>query len=58
MAQGLADTEIVDQLVTFFLAATETTASALAWALHLLKQNAVPSAEEHDEQYKSVLSHA
>lgn len=36
---GLADSELVDELVTFFLAGTETTTAALAWSLHLLSQH-------------------
>lgn len=35
-ADGLSDTEITDQIITLFLAGTESTASALAWALHEL----------------------
>ncbi|MGH3604870.1 MAG: cytochrome P450 [Pseudonocardiaceae bacterium] len=34
--QGLSDTEILDQVITFFLAGSETTATTLAWAVHLL----------------------
>jgi len=34
--QRLTDAEVVDQVLTFFMAGTETTASALAWALHLI----------------------
>ncbi|MBZ4321384.1 cytochrome P450 [Streptomyces sp. SCA2-4] len=34
--RALTDDEIADQLVTFFAAGTETSGSALAWALHLL----------------------
>lgn len=34
--QALSDAEINDQVVTFFGAGVETTANALAWALHLL----------------------
>jgi cytochrome P450 len=41
---GLSDDEIVDQLVTLFLAGTESTASVLAWALHTLGQR--PDLEE------------
>ncbi|MFD9574966.1 cytochrome P450 [Streptomyces sp. NPDC059982] len=37
--QMLTDTEIIDQIVTFFLAATETSASSLASALYLLGQH-------------------
>lgn len=36
---GMTDTEITDTLVTFFAAGTETSASTLAWALHLLSQH-------------------
>ncbi|MFD5510020.1 cytochrome P450 [Streptomyces sp. NPDC127051] len=42
--QMLTDDEITEQIVTFFLAATETSAAALAWALHLLGQH--PEIEE------------
>ncbi|HZS21722.1 MAG TPA: cytochrome P450 [Pseudonocardiaceae bacterium] len=35
-SQGLSDSEIVDQVSTFFLAGSETTANALAWAVYLL----------------------
>ncbi|QBS45563.1 cytochrome P450 [Nocardia sp. CS682] len=34
--QSLSDTEIVDQAITFFIAGAETTATALAWALHFV----------------------
>ncbi|WP_240152077.1 cytochrome P450 [Streptomyces mobaraensis] len=34
--RALSESEITDQLVTFFAAGTETSGSALAWALHLL----------------------
>lgn len=37
--QGLSDTEINDQIVTFFVAGMETTADTLAWALHLLAEH-------------------
>ncbi|MFD9409380.1 cytochrome P450 [Streptomyces sp. NPDC059989] len=37
--QTLTDTEIIDQIVTFFLGATETSASSLASALHMLGQH-------------------
>jgi cytochrome P450 len=33
---GLTDVEIVDHMLTFLLAGVETTATTLAWALHLL----------------------
>lgn len=41
---GLTDTEISDQAVQFFVAGSETTATCLSWALHLLTQH--PSVEE------------
>jgi cytochrome P450 len=47
--QGLSETEILDQVVTFFLAGTETTASTLAWALHLLAQHPDIRAQLHTE---------
>ncbi|MGK5636751.1 cytochrome P450 [Streptomyces sp. URMC 126] len=34
--RALSESEVADQLVTFFAAGTETSGSALAWALHLL----------------------
>lgn len=34
--ERLSDTEIADQMITLFLAGTESTASVLAWALHVL----------------------
>jgi len=39
VSPGLSDTEIVDEVLTLFAAGAETTASALAWALHLLTQH-------------------
>jgi cytochrome P450 len=46
---GLADDEIVDQVLTFLAAGHETTATALTFALHLLGQH--PSAQQraHEE---------
>ena len=41
--RGLTDEEIRDQLTTFFLAGTETTASIVSWALHLIARH--PSVE-------------
>ncbi len=41
---GMTDTEIGDQLVTFFLAGAESTASTVAWTMHLLAQH--PDIEE------------
>ncbi|WP_190132273.1 cytochrome P450 [Streptomyces mashuensis] len=35
----LSDDEIADQLITFFMAGTDTTASTLAWALHLVSRH-------------------
>jgi pentalenene oxygenase len=37
----LSPTEIIDQCVTFTMAGIETTASVLAWALHLIAQHPV-----------------
>jgi len=36
---GLSDTEIGDQVITFFLGGPETTANAIAWALYLVAQH-------------------
>ncbi|NGO69890.1 cytochrome P450 [Streptomyces sp. SB3404] len=36
---SLTDSEITDQITTFFAAGTETVATTLAWALHLLIQH-------------------
>ncbi|MGW2819003.1 cytochrome P450 [Streptomyces sp. NPDC001415] len=47
--QTLTDAEITDQIITFFLAATETTASALASALYLLGQHPEIEARLHAE---------
>ncbi|WP_051892636.1 cytochrome P450 [Streptomyces erythrochromogenes] len=47
--QTLTDAEITDQIITFFLAATETTASALASALYLLGQHPEIEARLHTE---------
>lgn len=47
--QGLSETEILDQVVTFFAGGTETTAYTLAWALHLLAQHPDISARLHAE---------
>ncbi|MGH3540521.1 MAG: cytochrome P450 [Pseudonocardiaceae bacterium] len=35
-AASSSTTEILDQVITFFLAGSETTATTLAWAVHLL----------------------
>ncbi|WKU48687.1 cytochrome P450 [Streptomyces sp. VNUA116] len=37
--QGMTDSELADELVTFFLAGIETTAILLAWALYLLARH-------------------
>ncbi len=47
--QGLSDTEIVDQVITFFLAGSETTATALAWAVHLLADHPEIERQLHAE---------
>lgn len=36
---ALSDTEIIDQVITFFIAGAETAASTLAWALDLLARH-------------------
>ncbi|MEU3519887.1 cytochrome P450 [Streptomyces sp. NPDC006654] len=38
-SRTLSDSEALDQVVTFLLAGTETTATTVSWALHLLAQN-------------------
>lgn len=54
---GLTDAELRDQLVTLLLAGHETTATALAWALHELARDpralaeAVRAADDGDEKY-------
>jgi pentalenene oxygenase len=45
---GMTDSQICDQLLAFFIAGSETTASALAWALHLLVAH--PEIEERLHQ--------
>ncbi|MGW3228725.1 cytochrome P450 [Kitasatospora sp. NPDC001095] len=47
--QRLADAEIIDQIITFFLVGTETSATALAWALHLLAQHPEIEKQLHAE---------
>ena len=46
---GLTDTEIRDQLVTFYMAGHETTSHALTWTLYLLSQNSEAEARMHAE---------
>lgn len=41
---GMTDAELSDQLVTFFMAGAESTATTMSWALHLLAHN--PDIEE------------
>jgi cytochrome P450 len=45
---GLTDEELRDQLVTLLLAGHETTATALAWALHELGKDPVQEAKARD----------
>lgn len=47
--QGLSDTEICDQVVSFFFAGTETTALVLAWALYFLAQHPLIEQQLHAE---------
>jgi len=47
--QGLTDSELIDQCVTFFIAGTDTTAAVLAWALHLLALNPDVEGQLHAE---------
>lgn len=46
---ALTDTEIRDQVLTFWGAGTETTASLLAWSLHLLGQHPEVAQQVHAE---------
>lgn len=46
---GLTDGEVVDEVLTFFMAGTETTASALAWALHLVSGHTEVESRLHAE---------
>ncbi|MFF4012719.1 cytochrome P450 [Streptomyces sp. NPDC001717] len=47
--QMLSDAEIIDQILTFFVGGTDTAASTLAWALHLLGQHPGIEARLHAE---------
>jgi cytochrome P450 len=47
--QGLADSEIHDQVLTFFLAGSETVSSVLSWAWHLLGCHPDIQARLHNE---------
>lgn len=51
---GLTDTEICDQVITFFLGGTETTATTLSWALLLLDEHP-EAAERLQAEADSVL---
>jgi cytochrome P450 len=46
---ALTDTEIRDQVLSFWVAGTETTASLLAWSLHLLGQHPEVARRVHTE---------
>jgi cytochrome P450 len=46
--QGLSDEELRDQLVTLLLAGHETTATALAWALHELSRDPAQAARARE----------
>ncbi|MGB6163557.1 MAG: cytochrome P450 [Pseudonocardiaceae bacterium] len=46
---GLADSEIHDQVLTFFVAGSESTAAALSWAWHLLGCHPDIQARLHNE---------
>ncbi len=46
---ALTDTELRDEIVTFWLAGTETAASVLAWSLHLLAQHPEAAQRVHTE---------
>ncbi|MEW2353364.1 cytochrome P450 [Spirillospora sp. NPDC029432] len=47
--QGFTDAEARDQAFTFFIAGTETTATTLAWTLHLLARHPAVQARLHAE---------
>ncbi|MFE6925382.1 cytochrome P450 [Nocardia sp. NPDC057663] len=48
-AHGAIDGDVSDAVVTFFVAGTETTSSALAWVLYLLAQHPDIEAQLHAE---------
>jgi pentalenene oxygenase len=52
---GLSDEEIHDQVITLFLAGTETTAATLAWSLYLLGEHP-PVAERVRAEVDATLS--
>ncbi|WP_327327747.1 cytochrome P450 [Streptomyces sp. NBC_01210] len=47
--EGFTDEDIRDQVMTLLIAGTETTASVLAWALHLLSRHPEVEKQLHDE---------
>ncbi len=47
--EGMDDREVLDQVVTFLVAGSETTASTLAFAFHLLGQNPEVERRLHEE---------
>jgi cytochrome P450 len=47
--RGLSNAEITDQMMTFLIAGAESTAGALAWAVHLLAQHSEVQERVHDE---------
>ncbi len=51
---GLSDSQLRNETMTFLLAGHETTANSLAWIFHLLSQNPEVESELHDEVH-SVL---
>lgn len=46
---GRTETELIDEVLTFLLAGTETTAATLSWAMHLLSQNQEVERQVHRE---------
>ncbi|WP_033400027.1 cytochrome P450 [Actinokineospora enzanensis] len=46
---ALSDDEIANEVLTFLMAGTETTATALSWALHLLAEHPEIESRLHDE---------
>ena len=47
--EPMSDRQVRDEVTTLFLAGHETSANALAWALHLLSQNPDAQARLHEE---------
>ncbi|SQE00590.1 MULTISPECIES: cytochrome P450 [unclassified Parafrankia] len=48
-SEGLTDAEVSNMLITFSIGGIETTATTLAWALHLISQNPLAEKRLHDE---------